>query len=106
MIQAFKGITRSFKKKIILNGRGYIYSLDQGFIVLSLGYSHKIFYRIPSLIHARAFNKTQFILKSIDFQLLCKTLFIIKSFKKVDVYKGKGLHIEGQPIILKEKKTS
>jgi large subunit ribosomal protein L6 len=103
-----KGVLRGFKKKIEVFGMGYKVNFDESTnsFILFIGYSHSIKYKIPSNVFVKILKKNQVSLSSVNYQALMQTIATLKSFKKVDVYKGKGIKLQGEKLVLKEGKKS
>jgi large subunit ribosomal protein L6 len=105
------GVTTGFTKSLELVGVGYKATFESNILDLDLGYSHKIYFTIPSEVGVRAEiakNKNPIIhLSSIDKQLLGQVAAKIKSLRKVEPYKGKGIRYLGEQVRQKEgKRTS
>ncbi len=77
-------------------------------LVLRLGFSHKIFCTLPKSINITKIKKRPptFLLKSIDLDIIRCTSFLIRSFKKPEPYKGKGILFQNEYIKLKEGKKT
>lgn len=98
------GIQTPFKVVLEINGVGYKAAVDKNGLILSLGYSHEIFYLLPSNVTA-AFEKPNLvILTSDDKVLVGQVASEIISFRKPEPYKGKGVKIAGKTIVRKEGK--
>lgn len=94
------GVTEGYKKTLELVGVGYKAELNGAALELSLGYSHAIFFILPSEVKAKVeitSDKVYIIhIESIDKQLLGQVAAKIQSLRKVEPYKGKGVRIKGQ----------
>lgn len=98
------GLNEGFKIILEVNGVGYKASVDKGVLILTLGYSHEIFYVLPKGIVA-AFQKPNLVTISGDDKVLVgQTASEIISFRKPEPYKGKGVKILGKKILRKEGK--
>jgi large subunit ribosomal protein L6 len=98
------GLQNGFKNTLEINGVGYKASVDKSTLILTLGYSHEIFYVLPEGISA-SFEKPNLITISGDNNTLVGQVCAeIISFKKPEPYKGKGVKILGKKIIRKEGK--
>jgi large subunit ribosomal protein L6 len=98
------GLVEPFEIKLEVNGVGYKAAVSQSSIVLSLGYSHDIFYSLPKFVTA-TFEKPNIItLTSHDKILVGQVAAEIIAFRKPEPYKGKGVNILGRKIIRKEGK--
>jgi large subunit ribosomal protein L6 len=99
------GIHLGFVLRLAFIGVGFrVEEINDGFLKLKLGFSHFVFIRIPSYIKVVAPKKTLLVLKSMDDHLLNEFALRVRSFKLPDVYKGKGITLKNQILILKEGK--
>jgi len=94
-----------FVKHLTLNGLGLKYRSKKNFFYLILGYSHLVKIKIPQNIKI-SHKKKSFFLESHDSMLLNDFIIKLKRFKPVDVYKGKGIRINGEKYIIKKGKQS
>ncbi|MCI6153882.1 MAG: 50S ribosomal protein L6 [Bacteroidales bacterium] len=104
------GVSEGFKKSLELVGVGYRASNQGQLLELSLGFTHPIFFMLPAEIKVETKserNKNPFIyLESCDKQLLGQVCSKIRSFRKPEPYKGKGIKFEGEFIRRKSGKTA
>jgi len=99
-----EGLNKGFKTTLEINGVGYKASVEKGVLVLTLGYSHEIFYALPKGVTA-AFEKPNLIIISGDDKVLVGQVAAeIISFRKPEPYKGKGVKVFGKKILRKEGK--
>jgi large subunit ribosomal protein L6 len=105
-----EGVSNGYKKDLELVGVGFKASNQGNLLELSLGYSHSIFFLIPneiklSTITEKGKNPT-IMLEGNDKQLIGQISAKLKSFRKVEPYKGKGVRFVGEQIRRKAGKTS
>lgn len=99
-----QGLQESFKTTLEVNGVGYKALVQDRVLILTLGYSHEIFYALPEGITA-VFEKPNLIILSGDDKVLVgQVASEIISFRKPEPYKGKGVKIQGKQILRKEGK--
>ncbi len=105
-----KGVTEGFKKNLELVGVGYKASNQGNLLDLSLGYSHNIIFEIPSELKvATAQEKGQnptITLEGIDKQLIGQVAAKLRSLRKPEPYKGKGVKYVGEVIRRKAGKAA
>ena len=105
-----EGVSKGFEKKLELVGVGYKASLAGSTLELALGYSHNVFIALPKEVTATAVTekgKNPIVtLNSIDNQLLGQVAAKIRSLRKVEPYKGKGVRFVGEIIRRKAGKTA
>ena len=99
-----QGVSTGFEKKLVLVGVGYRAQLSGSNINLNLGYSHPINYLIPDGIKVEIPTQTEIIIKGIDKQKVGQTAAEIRSFRRPEPYKGKGVRYSDETIVLKEAK--
>jgi large subunit ribosomal protein L6 len=99
------GVTTGFTKTLEINGVGYKAELKGTNIVLSLGYSHPIEYKLPEGVSAKV-DKNQLILSGIDREKLGGAASKIRSFRPPEPYKGKGIKYIEETILRKAGKTA
>jgi large subunit ribosomal protein L6 len=103
--KAIIGVNLAFVIRLFFVGVGFrVESVENNVIKLKLGFSHFVFIKIPSFIKIFVPKKTRLIIKSCNHQILKEFSAKICSFKFPDVYKGKGILIKNQKLILKEGK--
>ena len=104
------GVSEGYKREMELVGVGYRVSNEGQIIEFSLGYTHPIFLQLPkeiSIVTKSERNKRPYIsLESCDKQLLGLVCAKIRSFRKPEPYKGKGILYVGEVIRRKSGKTA
>lgn len=105
-----KGVTDGYKKELELVGVGYKASNQGNMLDLSLGYSHNILIEIPKELKvATATEKGQnpkIFLEGIDKQLIGQVAAKIRSLRKPEPYKGKGVKYKDEVIRRKAGKAA
>ncbi len=105
-----EGVSKGFEKQLELVGVGYRASNQGQRLDLSLGYSHNIVLELPSEIKVETQmekgKNPKVILKSHDKQLLGMVASKIRSLRKPEPYKGKGVRYVGEYIRRKAGKTA
>ena len=99
------GVTAGFFKKLEVNGVGYKVALSGKKLVLNLGYSHPIEFEMPAGTSAEVV-KNVIIVNGIDKQVVGATAAKIRSFRKPEPYKGKGIKYIDEVIRRKAGKTA
>ena len=104
------GVSEGYKKELELVGVGYRASNTSNLIDFALGYTHNIFLQLPPEIKVETKserNKNPLItLESCDKQLLGQVCSKIRSFRKPEPYKGKGIKFVGEEIRRKSGKSA
>ena len=102
---AAKGVSTGFSKKMEIVGVGYRARLNKDNLELNLGYSKPVVYKIPEDIEIELEKPTLFTVKGIDKQRVGQEAHIIRSFRKPDPYKLKGIRYVGERLIKKDRKA-
>lgn len=100
------GLTQGYQKTLILEGIGYKVQKEGEGIVLSLGFSHPVKYFPPQGITLEVEKNNIIHIKGYDKQLVGQTAAEIRSFRKPEPYKGKGIRYINEVIRRKEGKKS
>lgn len=104
------GVSEGYKKELELVGVGYKASNQGQILELSLGYSHNIFFALPDSIGLKTETpkgKNPIVtLEGIDKELVGQVAAKIKSLRKVEPYKGKGIRFVGEVVRRKAGKTA
>jgi len=101
---AIKGINEGYSKILELTGVGFRAALKGNILNLQLGYSHDINYTIPEGVKILVEKQTIIKISGSNKQLVGTVTAKIKSFKKTEPYKGKGIKEQGEYILRKEGK--
>ena len=104
------GVSEGYKKTLELVGVGYRVSNQGNLVEFSLGYTHPIFIQLPSEVKVETKSERNqnpiITLESADKQLLGLICAKIRSFRKPEPYKGKGVLFQGEVIRRKSGKTA
>ena len=98
------GSSSGYEKTLELVGVGYRAALKGNQLNLQLGYSHDIDFDIPEGIKILVEKQTTLKISGSDKQLVGSVASKIKTFRKIEPYKGKGIREKGQYVLKKEGK--
>ncbi len=105
-----EGVHKRYRKEMELVGVGYRASATGQVLELSLGYSHAIYLKLPAEVSVEAKSERNknplIILESRDKQLLGQVCAKIRSLRKPEPYKGKGIKFVGEIIRRKSGKKA
>ena len=105
-----KGVTEGFMKKLELVGVGYKASNQGNMLDLSLGYSHNILFEVPKELKVATDQQKgenpKITLEGIDKQLLGQVAAKLRSLRKPEPYKGKGVKYVGEVVRRKAGKAA
>lgn len=100
------GVTDSYKKTLEIVGVGYKAELKGKNLLLTIGYSHPIYFVPPDEVKLEVPVQTQIIISGNDKELVGLVAAKIRSFRKPEPYKGKGIKYSDERIIRKAGKTA
>jgi large subunit ribosomal protein L6 len=92
------GVSAGFEKGLEISGVGYRAEAGNDMLKLVLGYSSPVEYRIPEGISIRVDKQVNITVAGIDKQLVGTVAAEIRSFRKPEPYKGKGIKYAGERI--------
>ena len=104
------GVSEGYKKTLELVGVGYRASNNGQVLELSLGYTHAIYLGLAPEIKVQTISERNqnplIVLESCDKQLLGQVCAKIRSFRKPEPYKGKGVKFQGEVVRRKAGKSA
>jgi large subunit ribosomal protein L6 len=100
------GVTKGFTRKLEIAGVGYRAELKNDLLALTLGYSHMIYFKAPDEIKIEVPDQVTVLVSGIDKALVGQVAAKIRSFRKPEPYRGKGIKFEGEIIRRKEGKAA
>jgi len=92
------GVTTGFQKKLEIQGVGYRASMKGSDLEILVGYSHPVLVAPPENIEFEVPAPTQIVVKGIDKQRVGQVAAEIRSIRKPEPYKGKGIRYEGEVV--------
>ena len=105
-----EGVTNGYTHSMEVIGVGYRAENKGNLLILTLGYSHPIYFMVPKEVAVETVNakgKNPIIkLSSMDKQLIGQIAAKIRSLRKPEPYKGKGIRFEGEVVRRKAGKTA
>ncbi|MDG6093908.1 50S ribosomal protein L6 [Acetobacter sp. AN02] len=99
-----KGVSEGYSKTLEITGTGYRAAVQGKNLVLNLGFSHDVVYPIPEGIKITTPRPTAVVVEGIDKQRVGQVAVDIRSYRKPEPYKGKGVRYETETIRRKEGK--
>ena len=98
------GVTEGFSKNLILNGVGYKAALKGKILELNLGFSHPVSFQIPDDVKVQVPKPNEIIISGVDKQKVGQIAADIRSYRKPEPYKGKGIKYHDEYVRRKEGK--
>jgi large subunit ribosomal protein L6 len=100
-----EGVDRGFTRDLDLVGVGFRAAKQGADLVLTLGYSHPIRYTPPATVNIDVPTPTQIAVSGVDKEVVGQVAAKIRSFRKPEPYKGKGVLYRGEKIRRKAGKS-
>ena len=85
------GVTNGYKKELNMNGVGYTAELKNDFLLVNAGFSHPVYLEIPAEVKIEVPNATTIIITGVSKQNVGDVAAKIRSIRKHEPYKGKGI---------------
>lgn len=98
------GVKDGYTENLEIQGVGYRCAMQGTTLVLQLGFSHEVRFDVPKGITITVTDQTKIKIEGIDKQAVGQTAAKIRSFKKPEPYKGKGIRYAGEYVFMKEGK--
>jgi large subunit ribosomal protein L6 len=106
IMNMINGVNTPYVKKLIIEGIGYKSEVKGENLVLALGFSHPVIVSIPKILKVTA-EKNIVTVTGIDKEVVGEFVAKVRSLKKPEPYKGKGIRYEGEVVKRKQgKKTA
>lgn len=99
-----KGVSEGYSKRLIIEGVGFRAALQGKDLVLQIGYSHEVKFKVPQGIEIKVPKPTEIEVHGIDKQKVGQVAAELYLMKRPEPYKGKGINYEGRRIRRKEGK--
>ncbi len=100
-----EGVVNGFDKTLEIIGVGYRAELKGRNLTLSLGFSHPVIFQAPPDVDLEVTGGNRITIRGIDKQLVGQVAAVIRSFKKPEPYKGKGIRYDDEQVRRKAGKT-
>lgn len=91
-----EGVTKGFEKRLEIQGVGYRASMRGTDLELNVGYSHPVVIKPRQGITFEVPQPTQVVVKGTDKQMVGQTAAEVRSVRRPEPYKGKGIRYEGE----------
>nr|YP_010618938.1 Ribosomal protein L6 [Deltalsia parasitica]WAX02951.1 Ribosomal protein L6 [Deltalsia parasitica] len=93
-----QGVSKGFKKKLIIQGVGYRSQMEGKNLILNIGYSHPVKIEPPADINIRVENNTNIFISGINKEKVGQIAATIRSVRPPEPYKGKGIRYENETV--------
>jgi large subunit ribosomal protein L6 len=93
-----KGVTEGYEKKLEIVGVGYLAAILKDVLQLRVGFANEIQKKIPAGLTVTCPDQTHVIIKGIDKQMVGQFAAEVRSVRKPEPYKGKGIRYDGEVV--------
>ena len=93
-----KGVSEGFQKKLEIVGVGYLAAIQKDILQLRVGYANEVHKKIPTGLKVTCPDQTHVVIKGSDKQLVGQFAAEIRSVRKPEPYKGKGIRYDGEVV--------
>lgn len=100
------GVSQGYSKTLDIVGVGYKVEQKGSNLLINIGYSHPIYFIPPDGVKLESTTPTQIVISGIDKQLVGQVAAKIRSIRKPEPYKGKGIKYSDEHIVRKAGKTA
>ncbi|HMP79655.1 MAG TPA: 50S ribosomal protein L6 [Pirellulaceae bacterium] len=101
-----EGVTQGYEKKLELQGVGYVCSLSGNLLTLRVGLANELKRNVPEGLQVECPDQTHINVRGCDKQLVGQFAAEIRSLRKPEPYKGKGIRYVGEHIKIKPGKSA
>jgi large subunit ribosomal protein L6 len=102
---AVQGVSQGFTKELDIVGVGFRAETKGQSVIFTLGFSHPIEYPIPAGVEVKVDKQTRLTVSGVDRQQVGQVAAVIRSLRKPDPYKNKGIRYVGEVLKKKAGKT-
>ncbi len=100
------GVSEGYEKRLEIHGVGYLGAIDGDVLQLRVGFANEIHKKIPAGLDVTCPDQTHVVVKGIDKQKVGQFAAEVRSVRKPEPYKGKGIRYEGEQVRRKAGKTA
>ena len=103
-----EGVTKGFEKRLEIQGVGYRFTIQGRKAVLNLGFSHPIEFEPPEgiTLAVDVEKKNIIVISGVNKQMVGEVAAKIRSYRKPEPYKGKGIRYENEVVVRKAGKAA
>jgi large subunit ribosomal protein L6 len=101
-----EGVTKGYEKKLEVQGVGYVVSLQGKTLSLRVGFANEVKKQIPTGLTVTCPDNTHVVVQGCDKQLVGQFAAEVRSVRKPEPYKGKGVRYQGEHVKTKPGKAA
>ena len=92
------GVTKGYEKKLEIVGVGYLAAVQKGKLQLRVGFANEVHLLIPAGLTVTCPDQTHIVIKGSDKQMVGQFAAEVRSVRKPEPYKGKGVRYDGEVV--------
>src|SRR5690606_24426493 len=93
-----EGVTKGYEKKLEIVGVGYLAAIQKNTLQLRVGFANEVQLEIPEGLTVTCPDQTHVVVKGIDKQKVGQFAAEVRSVRKPEPYKGKGIRYDGEQV--------
>jgi len=101
-----EGVTKGYEKRLEIVGVGYLAALSGDTLQLRVGYANELHRKVPTGLTVTCPDQTHVVIQGCDKQMVGQFAAEIRSLRKPEPYKGKGVRYEGEQVKIKPGKSA
>ena len=101
-----EGVTKGYEKKLEIVGVGYLAAIQGDTLQLRVGYANELHKKIPADLTVTCPDQTHVVVQGCDKQRVGQFAAEVRSLRKPEPYKGKGIRYEGEYVKIKPGKSA
>ncbi|QDT06584.1 50S ribosomal protein L6 [Rubripirellula lacrimiformis] len=101
-----EGVTKGYEKKLEIVGVGYLAAISNGVLQLRVGFANELHRKIPDNLTVTCPDQTHVVIQGCDKQAVGQFAAEIRSLRKPEPYKGKGVRYQGEQVKIKAGKSA
>lgn len=102
----FEGVTKGYEKRLEIVGVGYLAAIQGDVIQLRVGFANELHRKIPSNLKVTCPDQTHIVIQGCDKQSVGQFAAELRSLRKPEPYKGKGVRYQGEQVKIKPGKSA
>lgn len=101
-----EGVTKGYEKRLEIVGVGYLAAIQGDTLQLRVGYANELHRKIPSDLSVTCPDQTHIVVQGCDKQKVGQFAAEVRSLRKPEPYKGKGVRYQGEQVKIKPGKSA
>ena len=106
VVDSVPGVTQGYERKLEIVGVGYLAAVQKGVLQLRVGLANELQVPIPETLTVTCPDQQHVLIKGIDKQKVTHFAASVRSLRKPEPYKGKGIRYDGEQVRRKQGKAT